>query len=72
MRCFNLLAQRLQARGYPLYRRNIAAMNSTDISPAYAALLRELKAAIDPNAILAPGRYEPAVVANASAARWRA
>jgi len=72
MQCFNLLAERLQARGYPLYRRNIAAMNSTDLSPAYAALLRELKAAIDPNAILAPGRYEPAVAANTSAARWLA
>ena len=72
MRAYATLSERLQSRGYPLYRRNVAAMNSTDQSPAYAALLRDLKAAVDPNAILAPGRYEPALVATSAMARRRA
>jgi 4-cresol dehydrogenase (hydroxylating) len=59
MRCYRSLAEQLSQRGYPLYRRNVAAMQTASESPAYAALLRDLKSALDPNAILAPGRYEP-------------
>jgi 4-cresol dehydrogenase (hydroxylating) len=70
MSCYRSLTERLHQRGYPLYRRNVAAMQVASEAPAYAGLLRDLKSALDPNAILAPGRYEPAAaVAHPSAVR---
>jgi 4-cresol dehydrogenase (hydroxylating) len=58
--CYGALAEALQAKGYPLYRRNIASMSVAPAASPYAHLLRDLKSALDPNGIIAPGRYEPA------------
>lgn len=69
MRCYQQLSAKLMESGYPLYRRNVAAMAATSQVPEYAALIRELKSALDPNGILAPGRYEaPAARAGKSRA----
>jgi 4-cresol dehydrogenase (hydroxylating) len=58
--CHRTLSEQLQARGYPPYRLTVASMAAMDEGPAHADLLRTLKAAMDPNGVLAPGRYEPA------------
>jgi 4-cresol dehydrogenase (hydroxylating) len=59
MTCHDELLARLAKEGYPPYRLGIQSMSWTSGGdPAYAALLRRLKAAFDPNDILAPGRYE--------------
>jgi 4-cresol dehydrogenase (hydroxylating) flavoprotein subunit len=52
------LLQQLLARGYPPYRLNLASMGCVGDQPSYADALRTLKGALDPNGILAPGRYE--------------
>jgi 4-cresol dehydrogenase (hydroxylating) len=56
--CYNELIEQLLALGYPPYRLNVGSMAYVDNSPTYAGLLGDLKAALDPNGILAPGRYE--------------
>ena len=48
LQCYRALAEALQAEGYPLYRRNVSAMDVAPEMPAYAELLRELKSAVDP------------------------
>jgi 4-cresol dehydrogenase (hydroxylating) flavoprotein subunit len=57
--CHAALLQRLGAAGYFPYRLGIQSM---DALPAptdhYGAFLRTLKTALDPNDILAPGRYD--------------
>ena len=57
--CYNALTQQLLARGYPPYRLNVCSMGYLDGQAGYASVLRSLKAALDPNGVLAPGRYEP-------------
>ena len=59
MRCYQELTSELISRGYPPYRLNVSAMGFFDDHGGYARTLRELKTALDPNSILAPGRYEP-------------
>jgi 4-cresol dehydrogenase (hydroxylating) len=63
--CYQALTGQLLALGYPPYRLNVGSMNAldNDNDPAYANALRALKAALDPNGILAPGRYEPSAPA---------
>jgi 4-cresol dehydrogenase (hydroxylating) len=56
--CYRVLTEELLARGYPPYRLNVSSMQYSEGKDAYAGVLRELKAAFDPNHILAPGRYE--------------
>jgi 4-cresol dehydrogenase (hydroxylating) len=56
--CYNELIEQLLALRYPPYRLNVGSMAYVDNSPTYAGLLGDLKAALDPNGILAPGRYE--------------
>jgi 4-cresol dehydrogenase (hydroxylating) len=56
--CYDALTRQLLARGYPPYRLNVAAMNVAEADPAYRGATRDLKAAWDPNGILAPGRYD--------------
>ena len=58
--CYRALSEQLLARGYPPYRLNVASMSSVSVEGAYADVLRRLKGVLDPNGILAPGRYEPA------------
>ena len=58
MNCYFDLAQRCSAAGYHPYRLGIHAMHATTLAESYRAVLSRLKAALDPNGILAPGRYE--------------
>ena len=59
MRCHDAILSKLNAAGYPPYRLGIQSMGSV---PAprddHGALIARLKRALDPNDILAPGRYD--------------
>ena len=57
MNCYQELQRRLTARGYYPYRLGIQSMDLLDADPVRTGFLRTLKGAIDPNHILAPGRY---------------
>jgi 4-cresol dehydrogenase (hydroxylating) len=57
MACHQELLQQLIDNGYPPYRLGLQSMQIMNQSSS-SALLNTLKAAIDPNGILAPGRYE--------------
>jgi len=63
LRCYVALLERLLASGYPPYRLNVASMDRMRDDTSYGNALRALKASLDPNGILAPGRYEPAASA---------
>jgi 4-cresol dehydrogenase (hydroxylating) len=56
--CYRALTKRLLDAGYPPYRVNVSAMDLVETGGAYAACLHAIKQALDPNGILAPGRYE--------------
>lgn len=58
--CHGELASRLLAAGYPPYRLGLASMALARGEGAYADVTASLKQALDPSAILAPGRYAPA------------
>jgi 4-cresol dehydrogenase (hydroxylating) flavoprotein subunit len=58
--CYQTLTAQLLALGYPPYRLNVGSMHFLDGHGAYSGVLSDLKAALDPNGVLAPGRYEPA------------
>lgn len=63
MACYSELARRCTADGFYPYRLGIQSMQDLLPSPAYADLLSRLKNLLDPNRILAPGRYEqPAAI----------
>lgn len=56
-----VLAAVMQA-GYPPYRVGIESMALLDpLKDVYWDVVRRIKAALDPEAVIAPGRYEPAV-----------
>ena len=57
MACYRELQKLLETSGYYSYRLGIAGMQVLNANPAYGRLLRTLKNALDPNAVLAPGRY---------------
>ena len=57
MQCYRELLDRLTASGYHSYRLGIQSSREMEERDAYAALLTRLKRALDPNGILAPGRY---------------
>lgn len=59
MACYRELLASLAQEGYYSYRLSVAAMPAEDDSGAYAAVLRGIKDTLDPNGILAPGRYVP-------------
>jgi 4-cresol dehydrogenase (hydroxylating) len=44
--------------GYHFYRLGIQSMSRAEAKGAYGELFERLKAALDPNGILAPGRYD--------------
>ena len=56
--CHSELTEQLVALGYPPYRLNVRSMGAVENCPAYAGVLGDIKAALDPNGVLAPGRYE--------------
>jgi 4-cresol dehydrogenase (hydroxylating) len=57
MSCYKELQHRLTSRGYYPYRLGIQSMDLLDGDSARAGFLNALKRTIDPNNILAPGRY---------------
>ena len=57
MQCYRELLERLTAAGFYSYRLGIQAKQLLDPSTPYGKLLTSLKDALDPNHILAPGRY---------------
>ncbi len=60
MQCYRELEQNLYQHGFYPYRLSIASMALQSERQSYSDLLRTLKGALDPNGILAPGRYVPA------------
>lgn len=57
--CQSELIRRFGAAGYYPHRLSTSAMSAmSTLQPEYLAVLRSLKAALDPKGILAPGRYE--------------
>jgi 4-cresol dehydrogenase (hydroxylating) len=61
MACYRRLQQELTERGYYSYRLGIQAMSEMSGSNGYGDLVRAIKDAVDPNGVLAPGRYQPGV-----------
>ena len=57
MACYQELSEQLLARGYPPYRANVSAMRHASGDAAHADAVRRIKDALDPNGVLAPGRY---------------
>jgi 4-cresol dehydrogenase (hydroxylating) len=58
--CHSRLQDELLARGYPPYRLTVGAMARMDTADGSAQVLRQFKRVLDPNRVLAPGRYEVA------------
>jgi len=57
--CHQRLLTELNANGYLPYRLGIQSMDQMHGNTGYDSLLKTLKASLDPNNILAPGRYIP-------------
>ncbi len=57
MACYEELVQECQKQGYYPYRLGIQSQNQSTASREYMHLLQSLKKSLDPNGILAPGRY---------------
>ncbi len=57
MQCYRELLDRMTEAGFYSYRLGIQAKQLLDPSSSYGRLLTSLKNALDPNHILAPGRY---------------
>jgi 4-cresol dehydrogenase (hydroxylating) len=58
MACYKHLLGVLGEHGYYSYRLGIQAMNEWGGDDGYGGLLRTIKNAVDPNGVLAPGRYQ--------------
>ena len=59
MTCYKTLCDRLSKEGYIQYRLGIQGMaNSASSKADDRSFLKMLKKTLDPNGILAPGRYE--------------
>lgn len=59
-RCYDELVRRLAENGFYSYRKTIRSRPQTSETSGYSGFVRDVKHALDPNGILAPGRYEPA------------
>src|ERR1035438_6901138 len=55
--CYYELLGRLSAAGFYCYRMTSQSSAGLKSSPGYDGVLRSLKRSLDPNHILAPGRY---------------
>ena len=58
--CYRDLLHRLAEAGFYCYRLTSQSCSAMPASPGYDQMNRTLKDALDPNHILAPGRYQPA------------
>jgi 4-cresol dehydrogenase (hydroxylating) len=58
MACYRHLQQDLTSHGYYPYRLGIQAMSELSEQDGQSQLVRALKDALDPNGVLAPGRYD--------------
>ena len=58
--CYEAGVRRLFELGYPLYRASVRGMALLAAGPddGFGGTVRQLKAALDPEAIIAPGRYD--------------
>jgi 4-cresol dehydrogenase (hydroxylating) len=61
MRCYEELVERCTSGGFYPYRLGIRSMPRVLGERGYTGLIRKLKDAVDPNGILAPGRYDESV-----------
>jgi 4-cresol dehydrogenase (hydroxylating) len=59
MACYRELLDRLARDGYYPYRLSVGSMSTMEQDGPYTELLRTIKQSVDPNGILAPGRYLP-------------
>jgi 4-cresol dehydrogenase (hydroxylating) flavoprotein subunit len=59
MVCYRALNEQLMNMGYPPYRWSVVSGHDVHESTGFDRTLRMLTAALDPNDILSPGRYEP-------------
>jgi 4-cresol dehydrogenase (hydroxylating) len=57
MACYRELEKGLRAGGFYSYRLGIASMEIQASRDSYSRLLAAIKQAVDPNSVLAPGRY---------------
>jgi 4-cresol dehydrogenase (hydroxylating) len=57
--CYRQLSEAMIAKGYPPYRLSVASMTQVDSGTTYGAALSAIRLALDPNGIMAPGRYQP-------------
>ena len=57
--CHRELVTKLSEAGYYPYRLGLQSMSEMNRGGGYLHLLRKLKGALDPESVLAPGRYEP-------------
>jgi 4-cresol dehydrogenase (hydroxylating) len=69
MECYGELLDRMAKAGFYSYRLGIQAKQLLDPTTSYGKLLASLKNALDPNHILAPGRYIAPPAAAAPARR---
>ena len=67
--CHRELERRMAESGFYPYRLGIHSMDALPQGGVYGDLLRSIKKLLDPNHLLAPGRYEPLSARNAQAAR---
>lgn len=58
MACYEQLTMRCTESGFYPYRLGIQGMGRTQRPEAYRRLIHTLKAALDPNDVIAPGRYD--------------
>jgi 4-cresol dehydrogenase (hydroxylating) len=58
MNCYRTLGSRCTENGYYPYRLGIQGMGELSRPAAYENLIHRLKATIDPNGVIAPGRYD--------------
>jgi 4-cresol dehydrogenase (hydroxylating) len=56
--CYRELLQKLADSGFYSYRLSSQSASAMPSSPGYDSMLRALQSSIDPNRILAPGRYQ--------------
>jgi 4-cresol dehydrogenase (hydroxylating) len=55
--CYRRLLQTLAEQGYYSYRLGVQGMEQMNGGKGYNLLLKAIKACIDPNNVLSPGRY---------------